>query len=227
MEPSKIYLQKLKTPQLSELADFIVTQNFDHHAGGALPDNYSEDIKSIREEEEVYYQNSQIFIARNNQNNIIGAIRVLKWNFMDELPIQKIFGINPLYVKKGTINDIYHIGRFAISKEMGNFNLFKKLMMCAIAPVCNHNSNIVFAECDSRLLRTMTLLGIKTEVIGESIDYLGSETIPVCMTGAGLMDFYQRHINLLPEVVQPSMSNYQVLSKSLVPDTRSYNYHIN
>jgi len=62
--------------------------------------------------------------------------------------------------------------------------------MYAITPVCKEENSLAFAECDSKLLRVMNIMGIKTEVIGDSIDYLGSKTIPVSMNYNGLKDFY-------------------------------------
>ena len=50
-------------------------------------------------------------------------------------------------------------------------------------------NSIAFAECDSKLLRVMNLMGIKADVIGDSINYLGSETIPVSMNYEGLKGF--------------------------------------
>jgi hypothetical protein len=44
----------------------------------------------------------------------------------------------------------------------------------------------------------MNIMGIKTKVVGESINYLGSETIPVAMDYDGLIDFYNKHKALLP-----------------------------
>ena len=63
-------------------------------------------------------------------------------------------------------------------------------MMYAITPICKDKNSVAFAECDSKLLKVMNLMGIKTEIIGDSINYLGSETIPVSMNYEGLKGFY-------------------------------------
>jgi hypothetical protein len=70
-------------------------------------------------------------------------------------------------------------------------------MVSAIAPICEQKKGIAFAECDSKLLRIMNLLGIKTKIIGNSINYLGSETIPISMNYNGLKDFYIKNKHLL------------------------------
>ena len=193
---TKNYLTKLEANQLFDLAKFIVKENFKHHSNDILPQNYENDIDAIYQEELKYYNNSETFVTKNYLGVIVGAIRVLKWNYLDTLPLQKIFGINPLLTiatENNKINNIYHIGRFAIKKEVSDINLFKQLMVCAIAPVCAHKGNIAYAECDSKLLRVLSLLGIKTMVIGEPIIYLGSETIPIVMDYNGLIGFYNKN----------------------------------
>ncbi|QTD38555.1 hypothetical protein JL193_04510 [Polaribacter batillariae] len=190
----KNYLEKLESDQLFDLAEFIVMENFKHHSNQVLPKDYRKDIHSIYNEEIIYCKNSEIFVAKDHLGGMVGAIRVLKWNYIDVLPIQKIFGINPLVATKEIhVHNIYHIGRFAIKKEIGNIYLFKQLMICAIASVCAYKDNIVFAECDSKLVRILSLLGIKTNVIGASINYLGSETIPISMDYNGLIEFYNKN----------------------------------
>ncbi|QIH40216.1 hypothetical protein G7A72_15985 [Flavobacterium sp. Sr18] len=110
----------------------------------------------------------------------------------------KNFNINPFSVIGDiSLKNVWHIGRFAIKKEVSDISLFKKLIICAITPVCQHKDNIAFAECDSKLLRMLKLLGIKTTIIGKSINYLGSETIPISMNYDGLISFYEKNKNLI------------------------------
>ncbi|MDD2618835.1 MAG: hypothetical protein PHT87_08590, partial [Bacteroidales bacterium] len=52
---------------------------------------------------------------------------------------------------------------------------------------------IVFAECDSKLLRTMKLMGIRVHSLGNGIEYLGSETIPVYSTYDDLVGFFREN----------------------------------
>lgn len=70
-------------------------------------------------------------------------------------------------------------------------------MVCAIAPLCRKKRGLAFAECDSKLLRAMKLLGIKAKVLGKSINYLGSETIPISLDYEGLKDFYNQNKKLI------------------------------
>ena len=144
-------------------------------------------------------------IVISSLETILGSIRILKWNYTDVLPIQKIFGINPLLVtNEPNINAIYHIGRFAIRKDISDLNLFKKLLFYVAQLICKHPNNIAFAECDSKLLRILNLLGVKTSVIGASVNYLGSETIPIQIDYEGSIDFYNKNKHLMANDKQVS-----------------------
>lgn len=221
------YLENLGKGQILDLAKFIVTENFKHHSNNVLPQDYNDDVNSIQNEEIQYAENSEIFVVKNDSAEITGAIRVLKWNYIDVLPIQKMFGINPLLaITNYDIKDIFHIGRFAIMKGSKDSSLFKKLMVCAIAPVCEHKGNIAFAEIDSKLLRVLRILGMKASVIGESIDYLGSETIPVAFTYDGLIEFYNKNKSLVStDTLKACISSFK-LPESVVLDTPTYNYSL-
>jgi len=194
----KHYLSQVKQNEIYHISEFVVKENFKHHADKWILKSNQDEIYSIYKEEKEYLKNSKIFAFKNKDGDILGTIRVLKWDFIDFLPIQKMFGINPLFCTSNrNINEIWHIGRFAIKKGMRDISLLKKLMISAIAPVCKHKDNFAFAECDAKLLRILTLIGIKAEIVGKSIDYLGSETIPICMCYDGLIDFYNQNKELI------------------------------
>ncbi|TRX31186.1 hypothetical protein FNW52_18905 [Flavobacterium sp. ZT3R18] len=208
------------------MSKFVVTENFNHHANEVFSDNYQNDIDSVYKEEMGFLENSKIFIFKNDLGDLMGTIRVLKWDFINALPIQKMFAIDPFFCTDGNaINEIWHIGRFAIKKGVRDINLLKKLLVCAIAPVCGHKDNIAFAEIDAKLLRVLWLMGIKAKIIGESIEYLGSETIPVCMPYNGLIDFYNENKGLvLPqETFVASAKGYKLPNRVVFHSgTRNY-----
>ncbi|SNR17318.1 hypothetical protein [Tenacibaculum jejuense] len=223
MLSTKNYLQKLEKHQIINLAEFIVHENYNHHSNETIPKNHKEKINDIFHEELNYFKDSLVFVSKDITGTINGAIRILKWNFKDKLPIQKIFGIYPLLaIKKDCINHIFHIGRFAIKKNTRNINLFKKLMICAITPICQHKNNIAFAECDSKLLRVLHLIGIKAEVIGKSKYYLGSETIPIALPYESLIDFYHKNKTIITNSTLSSIS--QPLYKKSISTTLETNH---
>lgn len=223
----KNFLEKLNTNEMLNLSKFVVAENFKHHSNNILPKHFEKDVKSIYKEEMNYKRNSEIFVSKNYLGEILGSIRVLKWNNVDVLPIQKIFGIKPKSITNNkNLNSIWHIGRFAIKKNVQNITLFKQLMVCAIAPICKDKKSIAFAECDSKLLRILLLLGIKATIIGKSINYLGSETIPILMTYDGLIDFYNKNIGLVPTNILFKSNKEFTLPKGVVFSPQTHNYSL-
>lgn len=219
------YLQMLSKNEIFNLAEFVVTENFNHHVNSELPNKYYSDVNSIYKEELNFFKNSQTFVSKKSNGNIEGVIRVLKWNYSDVLPLEKIFGINPIEITgMSPLKSIWHIGRFAIKQGVNDINLFKKLMICAIEPVCKNENAVAFAECDSKLLRILRMLGIEVTVIGEPVNYLGSETIPVCMTYKGLIGFYRNNKFLMSKETILVEQKYRNLPERVVSGNQLYNY---
>lgn len=178
------------------IAEFTVRMNYLHHTGNDETIEIEDKIKSVYLEEQAFSSESQIYTVEDKRENIIGCIRVMKWNKTDLLPVQKLFNINPLNSIECSYNSTYwHVGRFAVDSrmEIRAVTLFKQLMMYAIYPIYQEPDGYMIAECDSKLLRVMNLLGIKTVNLGKSICYLGSETIPVYADKKGLSAFYQKY----------------------------------
>ena len=190
---------RLGKGNLYELAEFVVRENYKHHIGVFPSESIKEEIYTVYQEELNYVDNSLIFVVRNNTGKIIGSIRVFKWDRKKVLPLQKIFGINPLMAIHSESDYCYwHIGRFAIDSFAGipTITLFKQLMVYAIHPiVCDDNSYMI-AETDCKLLKVMNALGIETIQLGNSVNYLASETIPICSSKNGLIWFYKHYENL-------------------------------
>lgn len=181
---------------LHELAEFVVRENYKHHVGKLTSEEMDNEIASVYNEELAYADNSYIYIVRDVMGKMIGAIRVFKWDRKKPLPIQKVFGINPLKVIHSEPKyDYWHVGRFAIDSFAGipTLTLFKQLMVYAVHPiVCDSNSYMI-AETDSKLVRVMNALGINTVQIGKSMNYLASETIPIYSSRKGILPFYNNY----------------------------------
>ena len=94
-EKYSIYL--LSKSGLLGLSKFVVNENYERHKINSENTNdYYAEIMKVYKEEYLLFSKSIIFVAKNNRNEIIGSIRLLKWNGEYELPITKIFGINNL-----------------------------------------------------------------------------------------------------------------------------------
>lgn len=182
-----------------ELAEFVVRENYKHHARYLSNESIQNEINSVYQEELQYIDNSMIFIVRNNAGKIIGSIRVFKWDRKKDLPIQKIFDINPLIaVHSEKDYNFWHIGRFAIDSFAGipTITLFKQLLIYAVHPIVCDSKSYMIAETDSKLLKVMNVLGIETTRLGDSKFYLASETIPICSSKKGLFTFYTHYRKL-------------------------------
>lgn len=195
------YIWKLTGKEcLQELAEFVVKENYKHHIGDFSYESIKEEIYSIYREELQYINSSTIFVVRNDTGRIIGSIRVFKWGRKKTLPIQKIFGINPLMtIHSESDYNYWHIGRFAVDTFAGipTITLFKQLMLYAVHPIVCDTQSYMIAETDSKLLKVMNALGIETIQIGQSINYLASETVPIYSSKDGLLLFYKHYENLI------------------------------
>jgi len=75
---------------------------------------------------------SHINIARDAFGNIVGCIRSFHWDKHKILPIEKIYGINPLNaIHQESKYSFWHIGRFAQSQPASAKlqNVFKELAL--------------------------------------------------------------------------------------------------
>ncbi len=184
---------------LYELAEFVVKENYVHHTIAYDERMIKNEIISVYNEELSFYSESIIFVVYDVNNKIIGSIRVFKWDRNKLLPIEKLFGINPLKeIHTGDEYSFWHIGRFAINKDTSipTILLFKQLILFAIHPIICDRRSYMIAEIDNKLLRVMNALGIRTRILGKSINYLASETIPICSSKRDLLSFYRCHNSL-------------------------------
>jgi N-acyl-L-homoserine lactone synthetase len=182
---------------LLEIARFVVNENYSHHMSSFTEEDINKDIKSVLEEEEYLYDDkSHIYIARDSSGKMIGCIRSFHWDKHKTLPIEKIYGINPLHaVHEEAKYNYWHIGRFAVAKDSGlsTLTLFKRLMALTVKPIVEDKYSYMIAEIDSKLLKVMKVLGFGTRQIGKSIDYLTSETVPVCSSKRGVKGFFSKY----------------------------------
>jgi len=160
---------------ISELSQFIVMQNYKHHLGSVEATQLADDIDDVTKEElGLYGDNTYFYIARDKQGRMLGSIRVFLWNRQSELPLEKIYGINPLEaIHSDAKFNYWHVGRFAIDSNSGisTFTLFKRLMALAVQPIVSDSNSYMVAEIDSKLLKVMNALGFVTNQLGDSIYY--------------------------------------------------------
>lgn len=187
---------------IGELISFVIHQNYLHHGEHKML-NDLEDLNAALCAEEQHYVPSHIFLAVS-KGEMCGSIRIFKKKPFQQLPMEKLY---PIALQKvaGENEAVYHIGRFAIRKgiDQNGFRIFKTLMVQALNIATQDQGGVVLAECDSKLLRTLRLLGIEAEAIGVPIFYMGSETIPIRLPWAGYQDFLKKNKSLLQHEGRP------------------------
>jgi hypothetical protein len=189
---------------LDEISRFIVKENYVHHLKTKSEPRLDADIFDVfTEENYLYSPNSKIYIARTYKGQIIGCIRSFRWDKQKILPIEKIYGINPLRaIHEGEKCNFWHIGRFAVTKlsRITTITLFKQLMVLAVKPIVEDKDSCLIAEVDSKLLKVANALGLDTCQVGQPINYLASETIPIFASKKGVSKFYSKYSYLLDAV---------------------------
>lgn len=181
-----------------DLEKFIIKEYYIHNITTPYKEeDYLEEIDALYKEDIAVFDNSSIYVAKDT-SGIIGSVKVTLWNDRTILPIEKLFGINvKKLAERMEYRYIWHVGRFAITKNNGML-LLKKLLVMAISTICIEKSSLMLAECDKKLVKGLNLMGINTEILAPSIFYLGSETLPIYSTYEWLKRFLIQETAALP-----------------------------
>lgn len=188
--------------ELHEVAEFVVMENYLHHSKQpSLPSAI--EIENIFEEERRLINISRALVARNKAGQIIGTIRITQWDKKTTLPLESLFGINPLDINLDKkVSKFWHIGRLSISKgePYSTVNLMRTLMINAVYPVVKEGMGCLLAEVDRKLFGILGKLGIVVFQLAPSIPYLACETIPVYSTSEAMQGFYEqnKHLYIYP-----------------------------
>ncbi len=177
---------------------FIIREYYTHNLSTCYKEeDYLEEIDSLYKEDIAVFDNSVIYVATDS-SGIVGSVKVTLWDERTVLPIEKLFGLDVKNIfSKNNQPNIWHVGRFAVSKSNGML-LLKKLLIMAVSTICRDTNSLMVAECDKKFVKGLNLMGIKTEVLAPSIFYLGSETLPICCTYQWLNSFLDQAIPALP-----------------------------
>lgn len=189
--------------ELHQLDQFVLKVYYYHH----LKQNfYPKNELSVMIQEDIdSLTNSSFFVAFDNNMQIIGTIKLQKWDGENELSIEKDFKVDLKEILRSLPSkpkQIYHIGRFAIDQNLirrdpgltqNRLKILKLLMYYALFPVFEKKSNIFLCECDDKLLTKLKLLGIYPQVIGPPKVHLGSKTLPIYCNHDGIKEFIKQN----------------------------------
>lgn len=188
------YISRLQKEELEEMVAFIVAENYWGHQRLALsPAELSEEINDLAKEDLEFFDSSIYYVLRNKKDHkIYGSIKLTYWDKTTILPIQRLFGVSiPCINFLHDRTKVWHIGRFAISHKIpaGRITILKKLLFNAFYPLNRLGDGLLLAECDKKLTSTLESLGVHSLQLGNSLSYLGSETLPICIKSSWLDGF--------------------------------------
>ena len=180
--------------------------NYQHHLNQTkFP--YYELTKALKDDI-IYSECSNCYAIYNRKSKLIGVIRAMEWNWKDKLPIEIDFNVNMtdfLSHLSSVPSKVWHIGRFAIDQEelisdqylkSRRIIILKLLLFCAFKHVADDKNSIAIAECDFKLFEKLRLFKICSEILGEPKTYLGSVTVPIYNTSAGVKEFVESNKDL-------------------------------
>lgn len=149
---------------------------------GWLPvDSYPEG----EEKDEYDEEQSMIFVAVDDENNIIGTSRLI-FEGNIKLPIEKNFKLYPwnfIETLSGRIVKSAEISRFIVPYHPTIKNHVITLMLCKAMfkmSIANRLSHILISA-DHRFYRLIKILGFNFIEIGEPGFYMGSKTVPAIL----------------------------------------------
>lgn len=187
--------------EINSFSKFVLKEYYErNNCGSILNEILAEKLQEIYKEDLDFFDNSKYYLAKRN-DQVVGSIRVTKWDGKQILPIQRLFEIDPR--RKFPDKLLWHVGRFAVSQEPGINTLFKKLMVCAVAPIYFTEGSVMLAECDLKLVKAIELLDIEVNIIGKPFVYLYSETVPIAIHSVCFERFIKKHAYLCHQILSP------------------------
>lgn len=187
-------ISKIEKSDVFKAVEFVVKTNYKKHSYSVDYKQVHSEISDIVKTEMEIFENSCFYVATSTDGQIIGTLRVQV--------MKKSFIGFPLDFNLENVNNIYHIGRFAIDQindqKLGS-ELFKRMILLAFSHVCQNKNNILVAECDMKLHRVLLRMGIDIIVLGPPFFCLGSETILIYAPYKNIIEYYSKY-NLLQQL---------------------------
>jgi hypothetical protein len=180
---SNLYISKLKKDELRELITFVVTEIYEHfNYKDYTQESFENELEYLLKEDIAFYDNSIYYVLRDcTEHKIYGSIKTTFWDKTTTLPMEKLFHINIQDILIPAYLNVWHVGRFVISGKIpgDRISILKKMLYKAFYPVYAIGAGIILAECDKKLTITLKKMGIDSFILGESIEYICSETLPI------------------------------------------------
>lgn len=195
--PEEYYFSILKKEELREMLAFYIFEIYDHfNFTDFTRESYELELDHLLREDTAFYGSSLYYILRDvKEHQIYGSIKTTYWDKNTPLPIEKLFNVHPETLIVPEITNYWHIGRFVISQKIpkDRISILKKMLFNAFFPVYSLGKGLIVAECDKKLTITLDKLGIRSCALGNSIEYICSETLPIYIRSEWLNGFITSH----------------------------------
>ncbi|MGN6212009.1 hypothetical protein [Parafilimonas sp.] len=182
-QPNNFYFSRLRKDELKDLVSFVVLEIYEHfNYKDYTQQSFENEFEYLLKEDLAFFGNSVYYVLRNHfDHKIYGSIKTTYWDRAATIPMEKLFGINVQDVLIPDYLNIWHLGRFVISGKIceERIGILKKMLFNAFYPISTMGAGLVLAECDKKLTMTLKKMGIDSFVLGDSIEYICSETLPI------------------------------------------------
>lgn len=182
-QPNNFYFSRLRKDELKELVSFVVLEIYEHfNYEDYTQKSFEDELEYLLKEDLAFFDNSVYYVLRGCiDHRIYGSIKTTYWDREATIPMGKLFDINVHDVLLPDYPNVWHLGRFVISRKIceDRIGILKKMLFNAFYPVSAMGAGIVLAECDKKLTMTLKKMGINSFILGDSIEYICSETLPI------------------------------------------------
>lgn len=187
------YFARLPKDKLPSLLCFYLREIYEHFGFTEHTDRFFEhELLNLLCEDDRFYKHSIYQVLKGRRDDkIYGSVKITYWNRRTPLPIEKLFKMDLENTPLPESRHIWHIGRFVIAGSLreNRIGILKKMLYNAFYPVTAFGNGLVIAECDSKLVDTLRKMGIEVRVLGEPVEYICSETLPIYIKSDWLETF--------------------------------------
>lgn len=191
--PDDYYFSRIEKNDLPELLAFYIIEIYEHfNYTDYTVESYENELEHLLKEDHAFYKNSIYYVLRDcKEHKIYGSIKTTYWDKETPLPIEELFDVSAQDLLLPGIDHFWHIGRFVISRKIpkDRISILKKILYNAFYPVYKMGSGLIIAECDKKVTLTLEKLNVTSFVLGKSIEYICSETLPIYIRSEWLNEF--------------------------------------
>ncbi len=152
-----------------------------------------EDYEEMLRDDRNFSPDSAFLAIETIEEEIMATVRLTRWKPGMTLPIEYEFGENVQDLVNSlspTPSEVWHAGRLSIDKQKlsargfpksHSYRLLRDITAYCVQLVQPDQTVILISEADELAAKIYRKMGVRLEAIADSVDYLGSTTVPVLM----------------------------------------------